>query len=500
MPSRTSSRARSCPGGSGARTRRERGLEAEGAAAVRIERRREDPLGVEARQAEEVDRTVEPDERGSALVADHAVVGDRREAVDSRGRGHLRRDYPPSCCAKPPERRFVRSRTDGVIGRIQGGNRTSWQTTVPLLKSSSSPDPDRASAAQSRGASPARARRSAWSAATRTRSRPPRPRSRRPAARRCAAHRRRRRRSGRRCRGRGREGLRADRHLGEQLDDHGLLLVRRDRARGVQAGERRHLPRHRLGHEGRLQADAAARPRHDRAGRLGNGLPRHSAAVAVLRRQARDQGLRRVAAHGDPREGLEGPRIDGPAARRQHAAVRPLPLEDAAAPDAGAADLRARGRRRRRPLGRPPPPPRGLGRDPDRLHDHRQPARPLARRVLPGEDRRQGPADRRATDAEELRRQPLLPARRRPRRPRPLQRRRALALADVVGLAPPAGAGHRRSPQRRRASPAQRSPPAAAERAERPPSVAMGRVAGRSPGRGRPGDGGRPAPASGCEL
>ncbi len=142
--------------------------------------------------------------------------------------------------------------------------------------------------------------------------------------------RRRRRRRGRRGRGRGREGLRADRHLGQQLDDHGLLLLRGDRARGVPAGDRGHLPGHRVGHAGRAEADAAPRPRHDRAGRLGDGLPRDSAAVALLRRQARDEGLRRVAAHASSATRARRCTYDGPAARRQHAAVRPLPLEDAA--------------------------------------------------------------------------------------------------------------------------------------------------------------------------
>ena len=64
-----------------------------------------------------------------------------------------------------------------------------------------------------------------------------------------------------------------------------------------------------------LQAHAAARPRHDRAGRLGDGLSRHPAAVAVLRRQARRPGRLRVAAHrAAPRE-LQGPPHDRAPAR-----------------------------------------------------------------------------------------------------------------------------------------------------------------------------------------
>ena len=51
------------------------------------------------------------------------------------------------------------------------------------------------------------------------------------------------------------------------------------------------LPRLRLRHPGGAEADDAARPRHDRAGRLGAGLPRHPAAVGLLRGQARHPGF-----------------------------------------------------------------------------------------------------------------------------------------------------------------------------------------------------------------
>ncbi len=54
---------------------------------------------------------------------------------------------------------------------------------------------------------------------------------------------------------------------------------------------------YRVRHDGGAAADAAARPRHDRAGRLGAGLPRHPAAVGLLRRQVRDPRLHRLAAH-----------------------------------------------------------------------------------------------------------------------------------------------------------------------------------------------------------
>ncbi len=50
-----------------------------------------------------------------------------------------------------------------------------------------------------------------------------------------------------------------------------------------------------------------------------------------------------LAVRGLPPSRLERPRDDGPAARDEHAPVRPLPEQDATPPDAGAADLRARG-------------------------------------------------------------------------------------------------------------------------------------------------------------
>ena len=120
----------------------------------------------------------------------------------------------------------------------------------------------------------------------------------------------------------------------------------------VRARHPRHLPGSGVGNEGRAGADASARPRHDRPGRLGARLPRHPAPGAVLRRQARDEGHVRVAAVRAPPPRQQRARDDGPAARDEHAAVRPLPEQDAAPPDAGAADLRARGRRPRGLLGR----------------------------------------------------------------------------------------------------------------------------------------------------
>ena len=91
---------------------------------------------------------------------------------------------------------------------------------------------------------------------------------------------------------------RPDRRLGQQRHGDGLRAGRADiDARGVPPRDRGHLPRLRLGHAGRAAADAAARPGRDRAGRLGARLPGHPAAGGLLRRQARDPGLPRVAAH-----------------------------------------------------------------------------------------------------------------------------------------------------------------------------------------------------------
>ena len=77
-----------------------------------------------------------------------------------------------------------------------------------------------------------------------------------------------------------------------------------------------------LRHDGRAQADAPAQPRHDRRGRVGAGLPRHPAAVGLLRLQARHQGLHRVAADRAARREERRARDDGPPARAQHDAVR----------------------------------------------------------------------------------------------------------------------------------------------------------------------------------
>ena len=98
--------------------------------------------------------------------------------------------------------------------------------------------------------------------------------ARRPRARR--AGRRLGRRAGRGRGGRGGAAARPDRRLGQQRDGDRVRAGHRDDARGVPARDRGHLPRLRLGHDGRAPPHAAPRPRGDRAGRLGARLPRRS--------------------------------------------------------------------------------------------------------------------------------------------------------------------------------------------------------------------------------
>ena len=183
-----------------------------------------------------------------------------------------------------------------------------------------------------------------------------------------------------------------------------------------------------------LERMMAARPRHRRAGRLGARVPRDPAAVALLRRQARDQGLVRVAALRASPPRLGRPPDDGPAAWSEHAAVRPLPEPDAPPSPAGAADLPAGGRRARDLLGGAPSPPRALRGPANGLHDPRQQARAVVRRALPREERGQRPADprpvRRAEGGE-----PVRAGRRGPRR----GSRTACSTSRRTGAAPRRG-------------------------------------------------------------
>ena len=128
-----------------------------------------------------------------------------------------------------------------------------------------------------------------------------------------------------------------------------------------------------------------ARPRHDRAGRLGAGLPRHPAAVGLLRRQARHPGLPRGAALRAAAREEQRARHDGADAGREHPAVLLGAVPAAAPRPAGAADLPARVRRPRRAVRRrPPAPPRVLGRRQHRGHPGRERHRPGPAGPLPG--------------------------------------------------------------------------------------------------------------------
>ena len=138
-----------------------------------------------------------------------------------------------------------------------------------------------------------------------------------------------------------------DRRVGQRRVHLGVLPVRPDRAGGVQAGHRGQLPRLRLRHHGGAEADEAARPRRDRAGRVGAGVPGHPAADRLLRGQARDPGLHRVAALRAAAREEQRARDDGADAGGEHAAVLLGAVPAAAAPEAGAADLPAGGRGRR---------------------------------------------------------------------------------------------------------------------------------------------------------
>ena len=156
------------------------------------------------------------------------------------------------------------------------------------------------------------------------------------------------------------------------------------------------LPGHRPRHPGSAFADAAARPRRDRSGRLGAGLPGHPAPVGLLRGQARDPGVLRLSPlRADPRQEPRPP-DDGADARAEHTSVL-LGQEPAAQEGtAGAADLPARGRGRIHRLGRPSQPALVDGRLAHRRGDHRQQDRPGLARRLPRQHLLRRPDDRRA--------------------------------------------------------------------------------------------------------
>lgn len=100
----------------------------------------------------------------------------------------------------------------------------------------------------------------------------------------------------------------------------------------------------------------------DRAGGLRAGLSGDSAAVGLLRRQARDSGVHRVVTLRAAARPVGHPRHDGAVTGDEHPTVRLGVVAAAAAIAAGATDLSAGGRRRcGRVCRRPPPAARVLG-------------------------------------------------------------------------------------------------------------------------------------------
>ena len=169
-------------------------------------------------------------------------------------------------------------------------------------------------------------------------------------------------------------------------------VARHDRRR-VPPSDRGDVPRLGLGNDGGAALHAAARPGRDRPGRLRARLPRHPASGRLLRRQARDAGLPRIAARRADARRLERARDDGAAARPEHAAVHLGPREAAAEAAAGAADLPARGRGRSDRLGGDASAARADGRVADGEGDRRQRRRTRARRPLPCAHRLRRPAN-----------------------------------------------------------------------------------------------------------
>ena len=199
--------------------------------------------------------------------------------------------------------------------------------------------------------------------------------------------------------------------------------VHRDHGGGVPAGDRGQLPRVRARDNGGAHADAAPRPGHDRAGRVG---ARASAASRCSRPTAAPSmrstaSPRRCAASCCTRLGRARDR--GADAGRQHPAVLLGAVPAAEPSPAGAADLPARGRRpRRRVRRRPSPPAAVLGGGDHGGHLARQPAGPCPAGQVPGPYRLPRPADRAAGRAGPAG-QPAA-ARRRARRARPRLARR----------------------------------------------------------------------------
>jgi NAD(P)-dependent dehydrogenase (short-subunit alcohol dehydrogenase family) len=79
---------------------------------------------------------------------------------------------------------------------------------------------------------------------------------------------------------------------------HDLRPVSSHFARRVSSRDRGDVSRFCLWHDGRLETNAAAQPRHYRPGRLCPQLPGYTAAIGLLRRQIRDPRVHRQRADG----------------------------------------------------------------------------------------------------------------------------------------------------------------------------------------------------------
>ena len=116
--------------------------------------------------------------------------------------------------------------------------------------------------------------------------------------------------------------LGTDRYLDQRCDGHGFCVARGDHAGGIPPRHRRHLSRPGPRHDGGAQAHAPARPGPDHPDRIGPRLSRHSPAIGLLRRQARDTRLHRCAARGIDPWPIADRRVDRGNAGNEYPAIR----------------------------------------------------------------------------------------------------------------------------------------------------------------------------------
>src|SRR5438105_64892 len=230
----------------------------------------------------------------------------------------------------------------------------------------------------------------------------------------------------------GRGRARADRHLGERRDGHGLCPVPRHRAGRVQTRDGGHLLRGCPRHDRSVATNGAPRPRHRRPGRLGALLPGDSASIRLLRREVRNARLHRLDSHRAAPRRQQGLDHDGAAAGCEHAAVQLVPRQGWESSTARAADLPTGSCRRSRLLGRTPSSARARRRLQLAEGDRRKQACPKIRRLVPRADRVPVAADPGRADGRS-RRQPLRSRSRRSGHTRHLRRTRARPEHAAVG-------------------------------------------------------------------